>query len=88
MQCLLAQTVLHTDGTKYIFSEIGSYQVTADSGAYTLGIEEVISVEASTYMETFRRLLNEVNALGAAENGNTDENVQKILHNFKCLMTD
>ena len=87
---MLASTnnVLHTDGTKYKFSEIGSYQVATDSGAYTLGIEEVIFGEASTYMETFRRLLNEVTALGAAENGNTDENVQKILHNFKCLMTD
>ena len=57
---MLASTnnVLHTDGTKCKFSEIGSYQVATDSGSYTLGIEEMLSGEASTYMETFRRLIN------------------------------
>lgn len=87
---MLASTnnVLHTDGTKYKFNEIGSYQVTTDSGSYTLGIEEMLSGEASTYMETFRQLLNEISAFGSGKDGNSDENVRKILHNFKCLMTD
>ena len=70
---MLASTnnVLHTDGTKYKFNEIGSYQVTTDSGSYTLGIEEMLSGEASTYMETFRQLLNEISAFGTAKDGNS-----------------
>ena len=41
--------VLHTDGTKYNFKEVGSFQVTTSSGSYIFGIEDMFSGEAQSY---------------------------------------
>ena len=79
--------VLHTDGTKYKFKEIGSYQVNTTSGAYTMGIEEMSSGEAASYMGTFRNLLHEMSSLVVPDDA-INADVQKILYKFKCLMTD
>ena len=58
--------VLHLDGTKLNFEEIGSFQVVTDSGAYTFGIEDMMSGEAQCYFETFRDILKEASALLAS----------------------
>ena len=79
--------ILHTDGTRYRFKEIGSYQVNTSSGAYTLGIEEMFSGEASSYVATFRELLHELSTFVVPEKEH-DEDVARMLVNFKGLMTD
>ena len=82
-----SNNVLHTDGTKYRFKEVGSYQVNTDSGSYTMGIEEMFSGEATSYMDTFRDLLAEMSRLVVPEDAQNSD-VQNILYKFKCLMTD
>ncbi len=42
-----------------ILREVSSFQVVTDSGAYTFGIEDMISCEAKTYVDTFRDILIE-----------------------------
>ena len=57
---------------EYNFNEVGSYQVNTSSGAYTLGIEDMYSGEASSYYDTFKDLLMEMN-----------EDVRQVLFRFK-----
>ena len=45
--------VLHFDGTKLNFEEVGSFQVVTDSGSCTFGIEGMVSGEAECYFNTF-----------------------------------
>ena len=45
--------VLHFDGTKLNFEEVGSFQVVTDSGSYTFDIEGMVSGEAECYFNTF-----------------------------------
>ena len=47
------QNILHIDGTKYNIEEIGGFQVSTGSGSYTLGLENMHSGEAQTYLDTF-----------------------------------
>ena len=44
-----SNNVLHLDGTKYNFNEVGSFQVSTSSGSYTMGIEDMFSGEAQSY---------------------------------------
>ena len=48
------QNILPIDGTKYNFEETGGFQVsTGSGGSYTLGLENMRSGEAQTYLDTF-----------------------------------
>ena len=78
--------ILHTDGTKYKFNEIGRFQVSTGSGSFTLGIEPMQSGEADTYFNTFKHLLEDMSSLVVPED-QVDDNVKKIF-TFKGLMTD
>ena len=55
--------IKHFDGTRLSFKEIGSFQVLTESGAYTFGIEDMISGEGKTYFDTFRDVLTVAAAL-------------------------
>ena len=79
--------ILHTDGTKYKFNEIGGFQVSTGSGSFTLGIEPMQSGEAETYFSIFKYLLEDMSSLVVPED-QVDDNVKKILFIFKGLMTD
>ena len=79
--------ILHTDGTKYKFNEIGGFEISTGSGLFTLGIEPMQSGEADTYFNTFKYLLDDVSSLVVPED-QVDDNVKKILFTFKGLMTD
>ena len=79
--------VLHCDGTKYNFEEVGGFQVSTASGSYTLGIENMHSGEATTYMNTLQYILKDMAELVVPEEA-VDEDVGKILLSFKSLMTD
>ena len=46
------KNVLHTDGTKHNFEEVGGYQISTGSCSSTLGIESMCSGEAESYFET------------------------------------
>ena len=62
--------VLHTDGTKYNFKEVGSFQVTASSGSYTYGIEDMFSGEAQSYFGEIKNLLTDMSKLFSPEKDN------------------
>ena len=79
--------ILHTDGTRYNFKEVGSFQVNTSEGAFTLGIEDMFSGEASSYFETFKGILTELSGLVVPDD-QVDDDVRKMLFNFKGLMTD
>ena len=51
--------VLHTDGTKGKFNEIGGFQVSAGSGSFTLCIEPMQSGESETYFSTFKLMTDQ-----------------------------
>ena len=70
--------ILHTDGTKYKFNEIGGFQVSTRSGSFTLGIEPMQSGEAETYFSTFKHLLEDMSSSVVPED-QVDDNVKKIL---------
>ena len=55
--------VLHFDGTKLNFEELGSFQVVTDSGSYTFGIEDMMSGEAECYFDTFCDILREASVV-------------------------
>ena len=55
--------ILHTDGTRYNFKEVGSFQVNTSEGAFTLGIEDMFSGEASSYFEILKGILTELSGL-------------------------
>ena len=57
--------VLHTDGTKYNFEEVGGFQISTGSGSFTLGIEP--SGEADSYFETFKHMLEDITSLVVPE---------------------
>ena len=40
------QNVLHTDGTKLRFEELSSFQVTTESGSYSLDMDDLLSGSA------------------------------------------
>ena len=79
--------VLHLDGTKLKFEEIGSFQVVTDSGSYTFGIEDIISGEAKTYFDTFRELLTEAATMLVAPQ-DCDHKVNTLVSSIKNVMTD
>ena len=51
------RNVLHTDGTKLRFEELSSWQVTTESGSFSLGMEDMLSGSALCFFDTFRDLL-------------------------------
>ena len=57
------KNVLHTDGTKYNFEEVGGFQISTGSGSFTLGIEPMPSGEADSYFETFKHMLEDITSL-------------------------
>lgn len=79
--------VLHLDGTKLNFGEIGSFQVVTESGAYTFGIEDMISGEGKTYLDTFRDILTEAAALLVPPE-QCESKANDILVSIKNIMTD
>ena len=81
------QNILHIDGTKYNFEEIGGFQVSTGSGSYTLGLENMRSIEAQTCLDTFKNFLKDIVSLVVPENC-IGKSIQKILFSFKGLMTD
>ena len=81
------QNILHIDGTKYNFEEIGGFQVSTGSGSYTLGLENMRSGEAQTYLHTFKNILGDMVSLVVPENCR-DKSIQKIIFSFKGFMTD
>ena len=81
------QNILHTDGTKYNFAEIGGFQVSTGSGSYTLGLENMRSIEAQTYLDTFKNFLKDIVPLVVPEKC-IGKSIQKFFFSFKGLMTD
>ena len=81
------QNILHTDGTKYNFEEIGGFQVSAVSRSYTLGLENMRSIEAQTCLDTFKNFLKDIVSLVVPENC-IGKSIQKNFFSFKGLMTD
>ena len=79
------QNILHIDGTKYNFEEIGGFQVR--TGSYKLGLESMHSRETQTYFDTFKNILEDMASLVIPENC-INNSIQKILFSFKELMTD
>ena len=61
------KNVLHTDGTKYNFEEVGGFQISTGSGSFTLGIEPMPSGEADSYFETFKHMLEDITSLVVPE---------------------
>ena len=61
--------------------------ISTGSGSYTLGLENMCSGEAQTYLDTFENILEDMASLVVPENC-TDKSIQKILFSFKGLMTD
>lgn len=66
--------VLHMDGTKYNFKEVGSFQVSTSSGSYTLGIEDMCNGQAQTYMGEVKDLLTLMSELFSPTDYNEDKN--------------
>ena len=81
------QNILHIDGTKYNFEEIGGFQVSTGSGPYTLVLENMCSGEAQTYLDTFKNISEDMASLVVPENC-IDKSIQKIIFSFKGLMTE
>ena len=79
------QNILHIDGTKYNFEEIGGFQVR--TGSHKLGLESMHSRETQTYFDTFKNILEDMASLVIPENC-INKSIQKILFSFKELMTD
>ena len=79
------QNILHIDGTKYNFEEIGGFQVR--TGSDKLGLESMHSRETQTYFDTFKNILEDMASLVIPENC-INNSIQKILFSFKELMTD
>ncbi|XP_065647057.1 uncharacterized protein LOC136076955 [Hydra vulgaris] len=80
--------VLHTDGTKYNFREVGSFQVTTLSGSYTFGIEDMFSGEAQSYFGELKNLLTDMSQIFSPEKENYEDDLKKLIFSFKSLMTD
>ena len=59
--------VLRADGTKYIFKEVGSFQVSTSTSGYTLGIEHMFSGEAQSYFNETKSLLYSLSKFIALE---------------------
>ncbi|XP_065673357.1 uncharacterized protein LOC136090527 [Hydra vulgaris] len=79
---------LHTDGTKYNFREIGSFQVTTSSGSYTFGIEDMFSGEAQSYFGELKNLLTDMSQIFSPEKEKYEDDLRKLIFSFKSLMTD
>ena len=79
--------VLHTDGTKLRFEELSSWQVTTESGSYSLGMEDMLSGSALCFFETFRDLLKEIADL-LVPPGEQDVRIAELLGSIKAVMTD
>ena len=82
-----SRNVLHTDGTKKRFEELASFQVTTESGSYSLGMEDMLSGSASCFLDAFRNVLSEMAALLVPES-QKDEKVAKLIASIKNVMTD
>nr|XP_047132169.1 uncharacterized protein LOC124811083 isoform X1 [Hydra vulgaris] len=80
--------VLHTDGTKYNFREVGSFQVTTSSGNYTFGIEDMFSGEAQSYFGELKNLLTDMSKVFSPDKENYENDLRKLIFSFKSLMTD
>nr|XP_047138638.1 uncharacterized protein LOC124805782 [Hydra vulgaris] len=80
--------VLHTDGTKYNFREVGSFQVTTSSGSYTFGIEDMFSGEAQSYFGELKNLLTDMSKIFSPDKENYENDLRKLIFSFKSLMTD
>ena len=62
------RNVLHLDGTKLRFEELGSFQVVTESGSYSMSVEDMLSGEGECYYDTFRDVLTEMAALIMSDN--------------------
>ena len=77
--------VLHTDGTKYNFSEVAGFQVTTSSGSYTFGIEDMFSGQAQSYSGKLKNLLTDMSQIISPEKENYDDD---LIFLFKFLITN
>ena len=78
---------MHTDGTKCNFEEVGGFQLSTESGSFTLGIETMRSGEADSYFETFKHMLEAMSSLVAPEE-HAEQDMREVLTSFGALMTD
>ena len=76
------QNILHIHGTKYKFEEIGGFQASTGSGSYTLGLENMRSVQAETCLDTSKNILEDMASLVIPESC-IDKSIQKIFFPLK-----
>ena len=81
------RNVLHLDGTKLRFEELGSFQVVTESGSYSMSVEDMLSGEGECYYDTFRDVLTEMAALIVPDN-QVEQKVRELLFPIKNIMTD
>ena len=79
--------VLHLDGTKLRFEELGSFQVVTESGSYSMSVEDMLSGKGECYYDTFRDVLTEMAALIVPDN-QVEQKVRELLFSIKNIMTD
>lgn len=72
-------TTLHSDGTTKFGQHYGSFQVSTESSAYSLGLMEI---SAKHTLDSLKDILSDIDA---ASNGNAGK---KILTNIKNTMSD
>ena len=82
------RNVLHTDGTKLRFEELSSFQVTTESGSYSLGMDDLLSGSALCFFDSFRNLLSEMAELFIVPQDQKDKLLAMLLSSIKNVMTD
>lgn len=75
-------TTLHSDGTTKFGQHYGSFQVSTEGSAYSLGLMEMSSGSAKHALDSLKEILSDIDA---ASNGNAG---RKILTNIKNTMSD
>jgi hypothetical protein len=78
---------LHLDGTRKKFREYSSFQVSTTSGSYSLGVSEMLTGDAESYLKETIQLLEEMSEAICEEEEQEMVKV-KLLKSIKNIMTD
>ena len=74
-------TTLHSDGTTKFGQHYGSFQVSTDKSAYTLGLMEMSSGSAKTTLDCLKDILSDIDSV-------SNKGGKQILVNIKNTMSD
>ena len=93
---VLDNITLHSDGTSKFSQHFGSYQVSTEKSAYSLGLCEMLTGSAEVTLHTFKQIISDLSLVSGEKSSdsvvakikNTMSDRHIVQKNFNALLED